>query len=186
MAPKRPFLSKILILAVSLSLLGCGTDDLPPSRANGALARDAKDFQNPIQIMGLKELGDGAQVRELLSHLSTTDVNAAGKSGLPDVYGFTVDTARIKAMVHGGDSSYTFLARREGGDGSFFENLVLQRTGEEGEFEAFWSATMPIGASVPWRGTRALHSRAVGRSFPWKWTNWTLGPPPRRPSATPW
>ncbi len=137
MAPKRPFLSKILILAVSLSLLGCGTDDLPPSRANGALARDAKDFQNPIQIMGLKELGDGAQVRELLSHLSTTDVNAAGKSGLPDVYGFTVDTARIKAMVHGGDSSYTFLARREGGDGSFFENLVLQRTGEEGEFEAF-------------------------------------------------
>src|SRR5690606_41353747 len=129
MAPKRPFLSKILILAVSLSLLGCGTDDLPPSRANGALARDAKDFQNPIQIMGLKELGDGSQVRELLSHLSTTEVNAASKSGLPDVYLFSVETARFMARVLGGDSSYTLLAKREGGYGSLFETLVLKRHG---------------------------------------------------------
>src|SRR5690606_15457219 len=166
MTTNRPLLLKILILAVSLSLWGCGTDELPPSKADGGIAHEAKDLHNPIQIMGLKELGDRAEVREALSRLASPEVNKAGNDNLPDLYGFSVDTVRIKAMVHGKDSSYTFLAKRKGNDGSFFENLVLQRTAQGGGLEAFLVRYHTDGGISPLEGHATFAFEGHREVFP--------------------
>ncbi|WP_418500701.1 hypothetical protein [Flagellimonas sp.] len=133
---KRPYYgTRGLLIAMAILALGCQKEEQLAPQGDGEQGTQHKQ-EYQMEQLGLGQLEDGAAIREALSRLSTAHGNASDKSGLPDIYGFSVDTAKIKAITHGEAKSYTFLAKREGIDGSFFENLVLQRTGE-GKLEAF-------------------------------------------------
>lgn len=103
----RKTVCSIVLFAALLLLCGCDSEEpLYQKVVSNTYMDQGQEFQ--MEQLGLWQLEDSAAVREALSRLSNTNGNISAKSGFPDIYGFNVGTAKIKAITREGVRSYTF------------------------------------------------------------------------------
>ena len=131
---KRLCLYPIGLLMFLLLLNACSPGETPPQeddpKEQGSIPLDIS-----LEQMSLQDLND-EPVRTAISRLSSMGGTTISKNMGSDLYGFTVDTSMVKVITHDDVTSYTFPIKRDRNDGSFFENLVLQRN-PSGNLQAF-------------------------------------------------
>ncbi|NDV41977.1 hypothetical protein [Flagellimonas sediminis] len=131
---KRLCLYPIGLLMFLLLLNACSQEETP-SQEDNPKEQGSIPLGISLEQMALQDLND-EPVRTAISHLSSMGGTTTSKNMGSNLYDFTVDTSMVKVITHDDVKSYTFPIKRDHNDGSFFENLVLQRN-PSGNLQAF-------------------------------------------------